>query len=64
MRGLARTCLEMRAVDLTEVYSSALFNEHSMQLVLSTLRDKKIVLVMFVCLELISILHNIIVALK
>ena len=54
----------MRAVDWTEVYSSALFNEHSMQLVRSALCDKKIVLVMFVCLELISTLHNIIVVLK
>ena len=36
MQGLVRTCLEMCAVDLTEVYSPALFNERSMQLGLST----------------------------
>ena len=36
VQGLVRTCLEMCAVDLTEVYSSALFNERSVQLCLST----------------------------
>ena len=35
VQGLVRTCLEMRAVDLTKVYSPALFNDHSMQLDLS-----------------------------
>ena len=32
MHGLVKTCLEMCAVDLTEVYSASLFNERSMQL--------------------------------
>ena len=36
MQGLVRTCLEMCAVDLTEVHSPDLFNEPSMQLALST----------------------------
>ena len=36
MQGLVRTYLEMCALDLTEVYSPALFNQHSMQLGLST----------------------------
>ena len=36
MQGLERTCLEMCAVDLTEVYSPPLFTERSMQLGLST----------------------------
>ena len=36
MQSLVKTCLEMCAVDLTEVYSPALFNERSMQLGLST----------------------------
>ena len=36
MQGLVRTCVEMCAVDLTEVYSPALFNERSMLLGLST----------------------------
>ena len=31
-----KTCLDMRAADLTEVYSPALFNERSMQLGVST----------------------------
>ena len=36
VQGLVKTCLDMRAADLTEVYSPALFNERSMQLGLST----------------------------
>ena len=36
VQGLVRTCLEMCAMGLTEVYSPALFNERSMQLGLST----------------------------
>ena len=36
MQVLVRTCLEMCAVDLTEVYSQDLFNERSMQVGLST----------------------------
>ena len=36
MQGLEKTCVEMCAVDLTEVYSPAIFNERSIQLVLST----------------------------
>ena len=36
MQGLVKTCLETCAVDLTDVYSPALFNERSMQLGLST----------------------------
>ena len=36
VQGLVETYLEMCAVDLTEVYSPALFNERSMQLGLST----------------------------
>ena len=36
VKGLVKTCLEMCAADLTEVYSPALFNERSMQLGLST----------------------------
>ena len=36
MQGLVKTCLEMCAVALTEVYSPAIFNEHSMQLCLRT----------------------------
>ena len=35
-QGLVRTCLEMCALDLTEVYSPALFSERSMQVGLST----------------------------
>ena len=34
-QGLVKTCLEMCAIEMTEVYSSALFNERSMQLGLS-----------------------------
>ena len=36
MQGLVMTCLEIHAVDLTEVSSPDLLNEHSMQLGLST----------------------------
>ena len=36
VQGLVRTCLEMCAVDLTEVYSPALFHERSMQRGLSS----------------------------
>ena len=36
MQGLVKTCLEMCSVDLTEVYSPALFNERSMQLGLNS----------------------------
>ena len=36
VQGLVKTCLEMCAAHLTEVYSPALFNERSMQLGLST----------------------------
>ena len=36
MQGLVKTCLEMCAVDLTEVYSQDRFNERSMQVGLST----------------------------
>ena len=36
VQGLVKIHLEMCAVDLTEVYSPALFNERSMQLDLST----------------------------
>ena len=34
-QGIVKTCLEMSAVDLTEVYSPAIFNERSMQLGIS-----------------------------
>ena len=36
VQGLVKTCLDMRAADLTEVHSPALFNERSMQLGVST----------------------------
>ena len=36
VQGLVKTCLEMCAVDLAEVYSPALFNERSMQLGVNT----------------------------
>ena len=35
VEGLVETCLEMCAVDMTEVYSPAVFNKSSMQLGLS-----------------------------
>ena len=36
VQGLVKTCLERCAVDFSEVCSPALFNEHAMQLGLST----------------------------
>ena len=35
VEGLVKTCLDMCAVDMTEVYSPAVFNKSSMQLGLS-----------------------------